>query len=876
MTRDIDELVGQLTLDEKASLTAGADNWSTVAIERLGIPSVFVTDGPNGARGPTLPGLGDEGTTTAVCVPCGAALGATWDVELLERVGALLGAQARTKACRVLLAPTVNLHRSPLAGRNFESYSEDPLLTGRLAAAFIRGAQGQGVATTCKHFVGNECETERMSADSVIDERTLRELYLLPFELAVREGGSLGIMTAYNRLNGAYGPDNRELLDDILRGEWGFEGFVVTDWFAQGDTVEAAAAGLDLEMPGPRRFYGGKVADAVRDGRVDEADLDAAVTRMLGVFNRIGALDDEPVGAKSIDRPEDRALARDTATSGIVLLKNDGGVLPLSLLSGGEGGRVVVIGPNAERTSIMGGGSAQLKAHYQVTILDALLDRFGSPAGAEGQAGEGGVEIVYEPGADTVRSLPAMEPDDGFAMEVFVGPEFAGDPIDRRDQPNGELWCFGPPSSGAGRDFSVRLTGTFTPASTPGPPSVESGPWLLSLAQAGRARLLVDGVVVIDGMTRPLPPGPSFLGTGSQEVRLERDLVAGQPVEVVVELANPAGALLSGVRVGARPAPPPDLLDRAVAAASGADAVIVVVGTSNEWESEGHDRESMDLPGGQDELVARVLDVHPDAVVLVNAGAPVSMPWADRARTIAQVWFGGQEAGNAVVDVLTGAADPGGRLPTTIPVRLEHNPSYGNFPPEHGEIRYGEGVLVGYRWYEARHLPTRFPFGHGLSYSSFSIGAPRLSSTTWEPGSTVVVEVDVTNTGDRSGCEVVQCYVAPLASKVARPPKELKAFAKVSLEPGATTTVRLELDGRSFAYWSVHDPVSAELASRLQTWLTASSPPSDTGESSGWVVDAGTYELHVGRSSADIAHVAEVVVPSEFLVEARVAEARLP
>ena len=310
MTRDIDELVRQLTLDEKASLTAGADIWSTVAIDRVELPTVFVTDGPNGARGPTLPGLGDEGTTTAVCVPCGAALGATWDVELLERIGGLLGGEARTKACRVLLAPTVNLHRSPLGGRNFESYSEDPLLAGRLAAAFVRGAQSQGVATTVKHFAGNECETERMTANSIIDERTLRELYLLPFELAVRDGGSLGIMTAYNRLNGTYGPDNAELLEGILREEWGFEGFVVTDWFAQGDTVAAAEAGLDLEMPGPRRFYGEKLAGAVRAGTIDESRIDAAVTRLLRVFDRLGALDDPPAEPDSVDRPEDRALAR--------------------------------------------------------------------------------------------------------------------------------------------------------------------------------------------------------------------------------------------------------------------------------------------------------------------------------------------------------------------------------------------------------------------------------------------------------------------------------------------------------------------------------------------------------------------------------------
>jgi beta-glucosidase len=850
MTRDIDALVQQLTLDEKASLTVGADNWSTVAIERVGLPAVFVTDGPNGARGPTLPGLGDEGTTTAVCVPCGAALGATWDVELLERVGALLGEQARTKACRVLLAPTVNLHRSPLAGRNFESYSEDPLLAGKLAAAFVRGAQSRGVATTVKHFAGNEYETERMSADSVIDERTLRELYLLPFELAVREGGSLGIMTAYNRLNGTYGPDNHELLDDLLRGEWGFEGFVVTDWFAQGNTVEAAKAGLDLEMPGPRRFYGGKVANAVREGDVDESLLDAAVTRLLGVFDRLGALDDPPPEVESVDRPEDRALARETAAAGIVLLKNDGDTLPLSLpgrAGEGEVRTLAVVGPNAERTSIMGGGSAQLHAHYQVTILDALRQRLVGVGG--------GVEIVHEPGADTIRSLPAMEPADGFAMEVFAGPHFAGEPVERSTHANGELWCFGPPSAAAGRDFSARLTATFAPE-----PSVEGdGPWLLSLAQSGRARLLIDGEVVVDGMAHPLPPGPSFLGTGSEEVRVELELEAGRPVEVVVELANPAGSLLSGVRVGARRAPAADLLDRAVAAAAKADAVLVVVGTSNEWESEGHDRDTMDLPGGQDELVTRVLDVRPDAVVVVNAAAPVSMPWADRARAIAQVWFGGQEAGNAVVDVLTGDAEPGGRLPTTIPVRLEHNPTFGNFAPEHGEVRYGEGLLVGYRWYEARRLPTRFPFGHGLSYTSFSLSPPRLSSSAFEPGGVLTVEVDVTNTGTRTGSEVVQCYVAPQGARPFRPVKELKAFAKVNLEPGATTTVRLELDDRSFAYWNVVDPVAAELAGRIETWLTASRPAADSPVS-GWTVDPGTYELHIGRSSADIAHVTQITM----------------
>ncbi|MEY2458927.1 MAG: beta-glucosidase, partial [Acidimicrobiaceae bacterium] len=336
---DIEGLVAELTLDEKAALTAGEDLWSTVAIERLSIPKVRVSDGPNGARGASAPG---EGGNTSVCVPCGSALGATWDVDLVQRIGVLLGQETRRRGCRVLLAPTVNIHRSPLAGRNFECYSEDPLLSGRLATAFIRGAQSQGIATTVKHFVGNEAEFERMSMSSVIDERTLREIYLLPFEMAVREGGSLGVMTSYNRVNGKWCGEDAELLA-ILRDEWGFEGFVLSDWYAATST-ESARAGMDLEMPGPGRAFGAALADAVRAGQLDESVLDDQVHRLLRVFERIGALgeiDDDQ--AFSVDLPEDRALAREAAAGAIVLLQN-GGALPIDPSAVR---RVAVIGPNA-------------------------------------------------------------------------------------------------------------------------------------------------------------------------------------------------------------------------------------------------------------------------------------------------------------------------------------------------------------------------------------------------------------------------------------------------------------------------------------------------------------------------------------------------
>ncbi len=470
MPRDIPALVAELSLDEKASLLAGDDLWSTVAVERVGIPKVFVTDGPNGARGPGLPGEGGD-HVSAFCAPCGSALGATWNVGLVERIGEAIGAEARTKACRVLLGPTVNIHRSPLAGRNFECYSEDPLLSGKTAAAFVRGAQSQGVATTVKHFAGNDAEFERMTINSVIDERTLREITLVPFELAVREGGSLGIMTAYNRLNGTYCAEHEWLLADVLRAEWGFEGFVISDWYARGSSAGSARAGLDLEMPGPARVYGPALVGAVHDGEVDESFVDAAATRLLTVFDRLGALDDGPPEPQSIDRPEHRDLARAAATEAMVLLKNDDAMLPVDASSIGT---LAVIGPNAEQARIMGGGSASFTPHYRVPPLDALQERVGAD-----------VKIVYEQGCDIERTVPPIDAD--FEVVVDGGPERAR----RRD--GRVLFLGGLPGGGT----SFRATASLVPQT--------AGPHVLSLVQLGPSRVLLDGNVVLDGVTNPPP-----------------------------------------------------------------------------------------------------------------------------------------------------------------------------------------------------------------------------------------------------------------------------------------------------------------------------------------------------------------------------------
>jgi beta-glucosidase len=838
MTIDVEGLVDALTLDEKAALTAGADLWSTVGVPRLGIPKVWVTDGPNGARGRTMGAVGP----TSVCVPCGSAIGATWNADLIERVGTMLGDEARTKGARVLLAPTVNIHRSPLAGRNFECYSEDPLLAGRLAAAFVRGVQSRGVATTVKHFVGNETEYERMTSNSVIDERTLREIYLLPFEIAVREGGALGIMTSYNRTNGAWCTEQPRLLQDIARGEWRFDGMFVSDWYAVVGTIAAAEAGLDLEMPGPPRGFGPAVADAVRSGALDEAVVDEQVRRLLAVFARIGALDD-PAGAdaaaeESVDRPEHRALAREAATESIVLLRNDG-TLPLDAA---RVRRLAVIGPNADRARIMGGGSAALRPHYITTVLGSLRDTIGP-----------GVEIVAERGVDNDRSTPALAIP--LETDVFADPDFKGAAALHSTSVEAVFFNLGSPLDGVPPDgWSLRAHGTFTPT--------ESGEHTFTLVQTGPSRVLVDGRVVLDGVADPPPAGRDFFGLGSQEMTAAVELVAGSPVDVVIEHSSRESKGMSGVKVGCRLPGGADLLERAITAAAGADVAVVVVGTTAEWETEGRDRRTMDLPADQDDLVRRVAAANPHTIVVVNTGAPVTMPWADDVAAVLQVWFGGQEMGNAVADVLTGAAEPSGRLPTTFPVRIEDNPSYGNFPGENGEVRYGEGVLVGYRWYDARHVPARFPFGHGGSYTTFTVGAPVLSSPTFARGDALTLDVEVANTGSRRGAEVVQCYVAPPAGRHVRPPKELKAFAKVWLEPGERTTVTLRLDDRAFAYWDPGQADWAGVSGRLSPAALGGRRPA-TRRLPGWHVEGGRYELHVGRSATAIDHVAPIDVAGE-------------
>ncbi len=821
----VERLVAELTVDEKASLTAGQDLWTVPGVPRLGIPSVGVTDGPNGARGTTLPGPEAQPTT---CVPCGSALGATWDPDLVRGVGTLLAEEARARGCRVLLAPTVNIPRSPLAGRNFECYSEDPLLSGTLAAAFIEGAQSAGVATTVKHFVGNDAEFERYTMSSVIDERTLREIYLVPFEHAVRHGGALGVMTGYNRLNGSWCSEHRALLSDILRGEWGFDGFVLTDWYGVASTVGSHEAGVDLEMPGPGRAYGPALAAAVTGGTVTEKGLDDQVARLLSVYDRLGLLDgDDDTAVPARPAPVRRAtVAREAAAASIVLLRNSG-VLPLPA----SVRRIAVVGPNADRAVIMGGGSAGVEPDHRTSPLEALRAKAGD-----------GVTVVHERGVDLARTAAVLRVP--LVAEYFGALDGGGDVVHRAELHATELSHLGPPVAGLDGPFSVRVSGSYRPA--------ETGRYLFTLTHVGRARLLVDGAVVLDGFDESLPRGPSFMGLGCQELTGEVGLDAGVGVEVAVEYDTLGADGLFAFRVGCRWMAPADLIERAVAVCAGADAVVVVVGTSNEWESEGFDRQSLALPVDQDDLVRRVAAANERTVVVVNAGAPVAMPWVDSVGAVLQVWFGGQEMASAVADVLVGDDEPGGRLPVSLPVRLEDTPAYPTFPGERSELRYGEGLLVGYRWYEGRRIGVTFPFGHGLSYTTFVLGEPVLSADSVAAGDDLVVTVSVTNSGGRAGTEVVQCYVAPPPGELFRPAQELKAFAKIRLGPGEEGAVSLVLSGRAFACWDPGTGPTTRLRERMPLGSMinkAAGPDRDAG----WRIFPGSYVLHVGRSSADIA-----------------------
>jgi beta-glucosidase len=819
MSDRVDGLLAELTLEEKASLTAGVDMWHGHAVERLGIPALKVSDGPVGVRGDRWVG------TTSACTPCGTALGATWDPELVEAVGRVLGEECRSKSVDVLLAPTVNLHRHPYAGRNFECFSEDPHLTARLAVAIVRGVQSTGVGACIKHFVANDSEFERHTISSDVGERVLRELYLVPFEAAVREADVAAVMSAYNRLNSTYCAEHRWLLVDLLKGEWGFEGLVMSDWWGT-KSPQSAEGGLDLEMPGPPVHLGPGVAERVRSGELEESVLDDMVRRLLRTSERLGVLDlaDRPA-ERSEDRPEHAEVLRRAARDAVVLLRNDpvdgAPVLPLDV---GSLRRVAVIGPNADEPAVLGGGSAAVNPHHVTTVLDGLRAALGET-----------VEVVHEPGVDASRTLPpidsrrirpaeAAQGEHGLTVEYFANRELSGTPAVVELARSPRLTWLGDESAPGVRtaEQSVRLRGTFV--------ADVSGIHQFSLVTGGQGgRVLLDGEVLLDNFADQ-QPGTAFFGLGSAEIRARRHLEAGDELELVAELVGydglPAGALL----VGHLPPVGNDGIERAAAAAADADVAVVVVGLNQDFETEGEDRTTLALPGEQDELLTSVIAANPRTVVLVNAGSPVDLWAAADAPALAQTWYLGQETGHAVADLLVGAHSPSGRLPMTYGAHVRDWPSHLNYPGEAGHVLYGEELFSGYRGFDERGIEPLFCFGHGLTYTTFDWAHAQLSSHTVSVAElaegSLRVSVEVTNSGGRAGAEVVQCYVHDAATELRRPEQELRGFAKVHLEPNRTETVSIALDERAFAAWDPNE--------------------------SAWVVAPGVHEVRLGSSSRDL------------------------
>lgn len=661
----VEEILSKLTLKEKVSLLSGIDGWLTAAIERLGISSLIMTDGPHGVR--TDHGSPARMTSSATAFPTGVSIASTWNPELVERVGAALAEETLALGCDVLLGPCVNIVRHPLAGRNFEAYSEDPFVAGKTGTAWVKGLQGKGVGASLKHYACNNQEYERFRGNSVVDERTLREIYLPHFEMVVKEAQPWTVMCAYNRVNGVYASEDYYLLTEILRGEWGFDGAVISDWGANHTTVESIEGGLDLEMPGPAKYYGGLLVDAVNIYQIEEESVNDAVRRMLRLLVKAGRLDGKP-RAGSVNTPEHQALARELAEDAITLLKNEESLLPLNP---GSLKTVAVIGPNAAELQVSGGGSARVEPPYLVSPMDALRSKL-----------DGTVDVLHARGC-------------GYEEDI--------------DQ---------------------------------------------------------------------------------------------------------------------------EQIDEALELAKRADMVLLFAGMPENFETEGRDRPHMRLPGGQDELIRQAALVNRNIVIVLNCGAPVEMPWIDEVKAVVQMYYPGMEGGNAIANILLGEVNPSGKLTVTYPKKLEDTPAYLNYPGKR-DVIYGEEIFTGYRYYEKKGVEPLFPFGHGLSYTTFEYCEIQGQEKV-KVGESVRIDIEIRNTGDRPGKEVVQLYVRDLESSLPRPVKELKGFQKVSLNPGESTTVSFELNERAFAFYH---------------------PDKRT-----WVVEPGAFEIMIGSSSMDIRGKAMVVI----------------
>jgi beta-glucosidase len=802
---ELRQRAGKLSLEQKVRLLTGADFWSLYEEPAVGLRRLVMSDGPAGVRGETW----DERDPSA-SIPSPTALAATWDVSRVEAIGRLLAYEARSKCVDVLLAPAVNLHRTPYAGRHFECFSEDPLLSGAIGVAYVRGLQEAGVGACVKHFVCNDSETQRMTVDVRVDERVLHELYLAPFEAIVREAGVWSAMAAYNGVNG-HSMTESPLLRDILHDEWGFDGVVMSDWTAARATEPGARAALDLAMPGPAKVFGpwgDALVAAVRSGAVDEALLDDKVVRILRLASRVGALD-PATSLAGPGSPDIVTTLRETAAASFVLVRNEGDLLPLASHARGRV-PVAVIGPNAALARTMGGGSATVVPRYTFSPVDGLRVN--------------GVDVRYTAGVYGHGRVPVAAREWQFRPDgVTPGVEI------RYFTASGELLASEPRGAGswtwmngfdAYRDVA-RLEIHCMIKVTVG------GTYRLGVSALGKARLLVRGAELFDvdlALSSDIDPAEMMMSP-PQHIMPVR-LSAGEAVPVVFHYdvtSSPLGGFLTSLQLNLEP--PHGTDDEEIAAAAAlartCEYAVVVVGTTAQTESEGFDRKTLALPGRQDDLVRAVAAVNPRTIVVVNSGAPVLMPWADQVPAVLLTWFGGQEYGNALADVLLGAAEPGGRLPTTWPADEHGLPpvSVGN----DSVLRYDEGLFIGYRAYDRDGRQPLFAFGHGLGYTTWSYESVNVD----HDGAGAIVTVTLRNTGQRRGREVVQVYASRPDSAIERPVKWLAGFATAGAGPGETVTARIEIPARVFQHWS---PASGS-----------------------WETEPGRFTLLAGPSSANLA-----------------------
>ena len=793
----VKDLLKRMNLEEKVEILTGATFMDTRANNRLNIPVIKCADGPHGvtARG------------DSTCFPTGVSIGATWDVELINRLGVALGEETRALGRNVILGPCINIHRTPLGGRNFESYGEDPYLTARLAVAYVNGVQSQKIGTSPKHYACNNQEWERFTISTELDERTLREIYLPAFKASITEADAWTVMASYNKINGDYGCANEYLLTDILKNEWGFRGLVVSDWWAIKSTVKSANAGCDLEMPGPGKYFNAnKLLTAINKKQISEKVINDKVRRILRVMFLMELFDDAEKKYKgAVNTKEHKLLAQEIAQNAIVLLKNDKKLLPLQREKIKS---IAVIGPNANFARLGGGGSSTVSPSYSISPLEGLKNK------CENEE----IEVRFAQGCmiacdlkkikqSLLKPSSSTKKENGLQAEYFNNMNFSGKPVLKRiDKEVFFDWEGSSPAGNVNNDkFSVRWTGILTPEL--------SGEYEIGLMSDDGSRLFINDKLIVDNW------GDHAIATKKNPVILE----AGVEYNICIEYYdNSYGAVIKLGWI-----PPDDPFKKAKEIAAESDVAIVFAGLYHGIEGEGVDKKDMYLPKPQDDLINEIVDVNENTIVVLINGTPLDMnKWIDKVHTLVEAWYPGQEGGYAIADILFGDVNPSGKMPVTFPKKYEDSASYSNYPGKNGKVHFKEGIFVGYRHFDKNQIEPLFPFGYGLSYTEFKYSNLKITPDKVTDNKTIEVSLDVENIGDVQGKEVVQLYIHDKKSSLERPINELKGFKKINLKPGEKKTVQFTLDESSLSFFHP--------------------------DKKKWVCEQGIFEVRIGSSSRDI------------------------